>query len=365
MRMKQIVQIGLGALVGFAGVAQAQTESAPVTEAVQQWIPDWGDAEMAKVATMLNGTWETAEAVKESDGEDSVKMVMQVATVAASDGQPMMYAEISRADQMDQPFRQTLFGLYRYKGQIRLRTYEFMMPKVGLGALVGMWAAPDFFPAIGPDGRIATLDVTLAPKNGGFAGSTPYPYPTALGGAVEMTSQVELLQGKMTTADRGYDAEGNVVWGVEQGDQWVWNRIDNPVKIQVMDLGVVAVDFTHPEGEASAAGDRVSVHYSGWTGDGNRFDSSRPREAPYELVFPNPRGLINGWNVGLADMTVGTKRRLLIPSDAGYGERGQPRANIMPNENLFFEVEMMAMQKPDAPEEVDHTGHDHGENPDD
>ncbi len=362
MRMKQVLQIGLGAVVGVAGVSNAQPEAAPVTAAVTQWAPSWGDAEMTSVAEMLSGTWRTADAVQETNADGSVQMVMQIAPVAAADGTAMLYAEISRADQMEQPFRQSLFGLYRYKGQIRLRTYEIMMPKSGLGALVGLWAAPEFFPAIGADGRIATLDVALTAKDGSFSGLTPYPYPTAVGGAVEMTSHVTFNADRLTTADRGFDAEGNVVWGADQGDAWTWNKVENPVRVTVMDKGVVAVDYARPEGVATVAGDKVFVHYSGWTGNGNQFDSSRPRNQPYELTFPAPGRLIEGWGIGLADMTVGTKRRLIIPSDVGYGVNGQPRAKIMPNETLFFEIELMAMQKPDAAEE-DHSGHDHEANP--
>jgi len=350
MQIKQILSVGLVA-AGLVGMSNAQPQPAPQPAKVQAeaWKPSWADDEIAQVADMLTGTWKTADAVPEwgSEASGSVQLILQIAPVPVGEDGTMLYVEASRADQMDQPYRQTMFSLYRYKGTIRLRTYEFRMPKSSLGAIVGLWAAPDFFPPMTRDDLIATLDVELKPGSGGCAGSTPYPYPTGVGGAVEMTSHVELMGDTMVTADRGFDADGNVVWGADKSGQWNWNRIKNPARVMHLDKGVVAIDFVHPEGVASEAGDDVFVHYSGWTDDGNMFDSSRPRNAPFELTFPSPGRLIEGWNVGLGDMTVGTKRRLIIPSEAGYGVRGQPRANIPPNATLLFEVEMMEIQKPE------------------
>lgn len=365
MPMKQFLSAALVA-TGMVGFAAAQDEPVADTPAPEEapWSPSWPDAEIGEVAEMLSGTWKTADSVSEwgEQADGSAQLVMQVAAVPTDEG-TMLYAETARADQMEQPYRQTLMALYRYKGDIRLRTYELKMTDEGLGALVGLWAAPQFFPVMGLDGMIATLDVQLEPTNGGFSGSTPYPYPTGVGGAVEMTSEVQLTGDRMVTADRGLDADGGVVWGAEQGGEWVWNKIENPVSVRDMGQGIIALDFVRPEGETNKPGDRVFVHYSGWTGDGNRFDSSRPRGTPFDPVIPMPGGLIEGWNLGLLDMTVGTKRRLIIPSAAGYGERGQPRASILPHQDLFFEVELMGYQSPEAPAEqpvVDpHEGHDH------
>lgn len=364
MRFNQFLSVAVAAVL-VAGAATAQDEAAPTvteTEAVE-WSPTWPDAEIGKLANMLSGTWKTTEPVKETgqDADGSVHLVMQVGPVPAA-GQTMLYSEVSRSDEMGFPYRQTLYALYRYKGKIRLRTYELRWPKENTGVLVGLWAAPSYFPELTLDDVIATLDVQLEPTAGGFAGATPYPYPTGTGGAVEMTSKVELSANRMTTADRGLDANGAVVWGAEASGQWVWDKIENPVKVTEMDSGVIALDFVRPEGEGTKAGDRVFVHYSGWIESGMQFDSSRPRGQPFELGFPAPGRLIEGWNIGLADMTIGTKRRLIIPSAAGYGVQGQPRASIPSNADLYFEVELMDKQSPtETPAEPvdEHEGHDH------
>lgn len=96
--------------------------------------------------------------------------------------------------------------------------------------------------------------------------------------------------------------------------------------------------------------DRVKVHYTGWTRDGQMFDSSVTRGEP--ITFP-VRGVIPGWTEGLQLMVVGEKRRLWIPAALAYGER--PRAGA-PAGDLVFDVELLditvAPKPPPVPEDV-------------
>ena len=68
--------------------------------------------------------------------------------------------------------------------------------------------------------------------------------------------------------------------------------------------------------ESPAAADTVTVHYSGWTTDGNLFDSSVERGEP--TSFPLNR-VIKGWTEGSVYGS-GEKRRFWIPADLAYGE---------------------------------------------
>ena len=92
----------------------------------------------------------------------------------------------------------------------------------------------------------------------------------------------------------------------------------------------------------TADGDEVTVHYTGWLEDGTKFDSSVDRGQPF--VFPLGRGrVIQGWDLGVAGMKVGGKRKLLIPAKLGYGKRGAGDA-IPPNANLIFDVELLSVK---------------------
>ncbi len=90
--------------------------------------------------------------------------------------------------------------------------------------------------------------------------------------------------------------------------------------------------------------DIVQVHYSGWTSDGEMFDSSVVRGEP--AVFP-VQGVIPGWAEALQLMTVGDKARFWIPADLAYGdEPSQPGA---PAGKLVFDVELKSVQPSPQP----------------
>ena len=102
--------------------------------------------------------------------------------------------------------------------------------------------------------------------------------------------------------------------------------------------------------ESPVAADTVTVHYSGWTTDGNLFDSSVERGEP--TSFPLNR-VIKGWTEGLQLMVLGEKRRFWIPADLAYGENpGGGR----PGGLLVFDVELLGIEKapepPKVPEDV-------------
>jgi len=109
-----------------------------------------------------------------------------------------------------------------------------------------------------------------------------------------------------------------------------------------------ATDTTVGTGAVAAAGNLVTVHYSGWLYDataanfrGALFDSSVGK-APFQFKLGAGQ-VIQGWDQGVAGMRVGGARTLIIPSSMGYGSAGVPGV-IPPNAALVFSVEVLAVQ---------------------
>jgi len=110
------------------------------------------------------------------------------------------------------------------------------------------------------------------------------------------------------------------------------------------------VDVQVGTGPVAAAGDEVSVHYTGWLHDqaasdkrGAKFDSSLDRGQPFVFLLGAGR-VIRGWDDGVAGMQVGGTRQLLIPADLGYGARGAGKV-IPPGASLVFEVELLDIRQ--------------------
>ncbi len=97
------------------------------------------------------------------------------------------------------------------------------------------------------------------------------------------------------------------------------------------------------DGEEAVAGQTVEVHYTGWLTDGTKFDSSHDRDQTFSFKLGGGQ-VIAGWDQGVAGMKIGGTRKLTIPSDLGYGERGAGGV-IPPNATLVFKVELMGLSQ--------------------
>jgi FKBP-type peptidyl-prolyl cis-trans isomerase len=106
--------------------------------------------------------------------------------------------------------------------------------------------------------------------------------------------------------------------------------------------GLYYQDLEVGSGTEALSGANVTVHYTGWLTDGTKFDSSVDRGTPF--VFPLGAGrVIAGWDEGVSGMLVGGKRKLVIPADLAYGDRGAGNA-IPPGATLVFDVELLDAQ---------------------
>ena len=107
------------------------------------------------------------------------------------------------------------------------------------------------------------------------------------------------------------------------------------------------IDTKIGTGALAESGKMFSVHYTGWLRDGTKFDSSLDHKEP--IAFEQgKRRVIPGWDAGFEGMRAGGKRRLFIPYQLAYGEKG--RNKIPAKAELIFDVELVKVyQAPPAP----------------
>jgi len=96
-------------------------------------------------------------------------------------------------------------------------------------------------------------------------------------------------------------------------------------------------------GPSPRRGDSVTVNYTGWLEDGTKFDSSLDRNQPFTFKLGVGQ-VIQGWDDGVATMSVGGISKFFIPPELGYGSKGAGGV-IPPNANLIFEVELLSIKK--------------------
>jgi len=108
---------------------------------------------------------------------------------------------------------------------------------------------------------------------------------------------------------------------------------------QTQPSGLKTWDVVTGTGDPVAAGDSITVFYTGWlASNGTKFDSRRSPAAPVTFSL---NGLIQGWQEGIVGMKPGGIRRLYVPSNLGYGAAGSP-PNIPANADLIFEIKLIS-----------------------
>jgi FKBP-type peptidyl-prolyl cis-trans isomerase len=108
--------------------------------------------------------------------------------------------------------------------------------------------------------------------------------------------------------------------------------------------GMVIVDEVIGTGATATTGDNVTVDYVGMLTNGTVFDASKNRGNAGFTFTLGAGQVIKGWDVGVAGMKVGGKRKLTIPADMAYGN--QAVGGVIPaNSTLVFEVELRSTGK--------------------
>ena len=109
--------------------------------------------------------------------------------------------------------------------------------------------------------------------------------------------------------------------------------------------GLKYVDLAPGSGPVIKTGDEVTVNYVGKFMDGTVFDASAKHDPGTFTYVQGVTSLIQGWTEGTSTMKAGGKRKLIIPSNLGYGADGNEV--IPPNSTLLFEIDVVSV-KPGA-----------------
>lgn len=104
------------------------------------------------------------------------------------------------------------------------------------------------------------------------------------------------------------------------------------------ETGLRYIDEVVGDGDAPTMESEVEIHYQGMFEDGTLFDSSIIRGQPEQVPVS---GVIPGFAEALLGMQEGGERVIHVPSELAYGERGYPEANIPPNTDVVFEIELI------------------------
>lgn len=115
-----------------------------------------------------------------------------------------------------------------------------------------------------------------------------------------------------------------------------------PSNVKTTSSGLKYIDLVEGKGETPQTGQKVIVQYTGWLMNGKKFDSSIDRKKPIEFALGQGE-VIPGMDEGISTMKVGGKRRLFIPYQLAYGERGYPPV-IPPKAMLVFDVELLDIE---------------------
>ncbi|RMG30311.1 MAG: FKBP-type peptidyl-prolyl cis-trans isomerase [Bacteroidetes bacterium] len=109
-------------------------------------------------------------------------------------------------------------------------------------------------------------------------------------------------------------------------------------QVQTLPGGIQLYIIEKGSGAIPKPGSHVFINYHGMLTDGTVFDSSFERGAPADFALNQ---LIKGWQIGLTAVPTGSKIKLIIPPEYGYGPQGSP-PNIPGNATLIFDIELIS-----------------------
>lgn len=148
-------------------------------------------------------------------------------------------------------------------------------------------------------------------------------------------------------ADAKQDTTATKPPNIIKGEVVKPGKMGKPTSILVGDTIVTASGLKYIEvrrgtGGSPREGQTVSVHYVITFKDGKHFESSRESNVPFEFTV-GKNAVIKGWDEGVRSMSIGGIRKLIIPYQLAYGDKGDPRG-IPPKTDLVLELELLGVK---------------------
>jgi FKBP-type peptidyl-prolyl cis-trans isomerase FklB len=146
---------------------------------------------------------------------------------------------------------------------------------------------------------------------------------------------------KQAEQQKAMQAEAAKIGGAnkQEGDAFLAANAKKP-GVVTLPSGLQYKVIKDGTGSSPKPSDVATVHYEGKLVNGTVFDSSYKRGEPTQF---QPNQVIPGWKEALQLMKTGSEWELYVPSDLGYGPRGNPQGGIAPNSTLIFKVELIAV----------------------
>ena len=110
-----------------------------------------------------------------------------------------------------------------------------------------------------------------------------------------------------------------------------------------MDNGLIIENIETGKGSEAKEYNKITVNYTGKLEVGSIFDSSLKKvRDPFTFTL-GVGSVIKGWDIGVKGMKVGGRRRLTVPPELGYGDKGAGSV-IPPGATLIFDVDLLEVE---------------------
>jgi FKBP-type peptidyl-prolyl cis-trans isomerase len=164
-------------------------------------------------------------------------------------------------------------------------------------------------------------------------------------GGPDASPTTQLVDTKPKTEDVSTSTEQLKATSTQPVKNTTTTKIITKTKMTEQNIGgMIVVDEVVGTGATAVAGDSVTVDYVGMLTTGTVFDASKKRGNAGFTFTLGAGQVIKGWDLGVAGMKVGGKRKLTIPADMAYGN--QAVGGVIPaNSTLIFEVELLKTGK--------------------